>query len=115
MKFARWLFWFAGAYGLVATAGLYRLPGNATYDGLLATLIAWQAAFFVIGSNPRRYRMLMIPAVLEKALWMLTLAVLYTKGQVDKRAIVLNAATHGLLGVLFIVAFVVTPKMEDPA
>ena len=52
----------------------------------------------------------MIPAVLEKALWMLTLAVLYEKGQVTGRTITANAATHGLLGVLFIVAFVITPR-----
>jgi hypothetical protein len=114
MQFARWLFWTAGAFGLVAIYPLYRVPGTPTYYGLLATLIAWQAAFFVIGSNPRRYRWLMIPAVLEKALWMLTLFVLHTTGQVDRRAILLNAATHGLLGVLFIIAFAVTPKTESP-
>jgi len=66
----------------------------------------------VIGIDPRRYRWLMIPAVLEKALWMVTLAVLYRKGQVDHRTMAVNAATHGLLGVLFLVAFVVTPKGE---
>jgi hypothetical protein len=110
MKFARWLFWIAGAFGLVAIYPLYRVPGSPTYYGLLATLIAWQAAFFVIGWNPKRYRWLMIPAVLEKALWMLTLAVLYEKGQITGRAVAANAATHGLLGVLFIVAFVVTPR-----
>jgi hypothetical protein len=115
MKFARWLFWIAGAFGLAAIYPLYRVPGTPTYYGLLATLIAWQAAFFVIGSNPSRYRWLMIPAVLEKALWMLTLVVLHTKAQIDSRAILFNAATHGLLGVLFIVAFLITPKTEQSA
>jgi hypothetical protein len=52
MKFARWLFWIAGAFGLAAIYPLYHMPGTPTYYGLLATLIAWQAAFFVIGSNP---------------------------------------------------------------
>jgi hypothetical protein len=114
MRFARWLFWIAGAFGLTATYPLYHVPGTPTYYGLLATLIAWQAAFFVIGSNPRRYRWMMIPAVLEKALWMLTLVVLQARGQIDLRSILLNAATHGVLGVLFIVAFVITPKTESP-
>ena len=110
MKLARWVFWIAGALDCVAIVPLYRVPGSATYYGLIATVAAWQAAFFVIGWNPKRFRPLMIPAVLEKALWMLTLAVLYTKGQTDRRTIVINAATHGLLGVLFIVAFVITSR-----
>ena len=112
MRFARWLFWIAGAFGLAAIYPLYRVPGSPTYYGLLATLIAWQAAFFVIGSNPKRYRGLMIPAVLEKALWMLTLVVVYKRGQMNSQALAANAATHGLLGVLFLVAFVITPRNE---
>jgi hypothetical protein len=112
MKFARWVFWIAGTLGLAAVYPLYRIPGTPTYYGVLATLIAWQAAFFVIGWNPKRFRPLMIPAVLEKALWMVTLALLYEKGQVTARTIAANAATHGLLGVLFIVAFVITPRAE---
>ena len=112
MKFARWLFWIAGAFGLAAIYPLYHMPGTPTYYGLLATLIAWQAAFFVIGSNPKRYRWLMIPAVLEKALWMLTLVVLHTRGQTTGPALAANAATHGLLGSLFIVAFAITPGAE---
>jgi hypothetical protein len=114
MRFARWVFWFAAAFGFAAVYPLYHAAGSPTYYGMIATLIAWQTAFVVIGVNPRRYRWLMIPAVLEKALWMVTLAVLYTKGQVDHRTIAVNAATHGLLGVLFLVAFVITPKAEPP-
>jgi hypothetical protein len=113
MKFARWLFWVVGVLDLAVVYPLYRAPGTPTYYGMIATLIAWQAAFFVIGSNPIRYRWIMIPAVLEKALWMLTLIVLYEKGAVTARTVAANAATHGLFGVLFIVAFVITPKMEQ--
>jgi hypothetical protein len=42
------------------------MPGTPTYYGMIATLIAWQTAFIVIGVNPRHYGWLMIPAVLEK-------------------------------------------------
>jgi hypothetical protein len=105
MIFARIVFWVAGTFGLLALVPLYRAPGNATYYGLLATLVAWQAAFFVIGWRPRQFRPLMIPAVLEKVLWMATLVVLLMRGQVTRTQVLLNAATHGLLGVLFIVAF----------
>jgi hypothetical protein len=76
MIFARIVFWVAGTFGLLALVPLYRAPGNATYYGLLATLVAWQAAFFVIGWRLRQFRPLMIPAVLERVLWMATLVVL---------------------------------------
>jgi hypothetical protein len=114
MIFARVVFWIAGALGLAAIVPLYRAPGNPTYYGMIATLIAWQCAFFVIGYSPVRFRPLMIPAVLEKILWMITLSILYSKGQVPRLSLIVNASTHGLLGVLFIVSFVVTARSSRP-
>jgi len=110
MTFARCVFWLAAAFGFAVVYPLYRTAGTPTYYGMIATLIAWQTAFVIIGVNPRRYRWLMLPAVLEKGLWMVTLFVLHTRGEVDKRSMIANAATHGLLGVLFLVSFAVTPK-----
>jgi hypothetical protein len=105
MKFAKIVFWIAGAFGVVAVISLYRMPGDTIYYGLLATLMAWQAAFFVIGADPQRFRPLMIPAVMEKALWMATLVVFHFQGRVTASDLAANAATHGLLGVLFVIAF----------
>ena len=105
MVFARVVFWIAGALGIAALVPLYRTPGNPMYYGFLATLVAWQAAFFVIGWNPRQFRLLMIPAVLEKVLWMATLLHFYAKGQLPRLQLIANACTHGLLGILFIAAF----------
>jgi len=113
MHFARWVFWLAAAFGFAAVYPLYRMAGTSIYYGMIATLIAWQTAFVVIGVNPRRYRWLMIPAMLEKGLWMITLFVLHARGEVDRRTIIVNAATHGLLGVLFLISFVITPKAES--
>ena len=115
MKFARIVFWIAGAFGIVALVFLYLTPGSPIYYGLLATLVAWQAGFFVIGSDPRRFRPLMIPAVLEKGLWMVTLVILHLKGQVTARDLAANAATHGVLGVLFLVAFIKTAGVRQRA
>jgi hypothetical protein len=112
MIFARCVFWLAAAFGFAAVYPLYRISGTPTYYGMIATLVAWQTAFVVIGINPRRYRWLMIPAVLEKGLWMITLFALHTRGAVDRRTILLNGATHGLLGALFLVAFVITSQQE---
>jgi len=113
MIFARVVFWVAGAFGILALVPLYRTPGNPVYYGLLATLVAWQVAFFIIGWRPRQLRPLMIPAVLEKALWMATLLVLLARNQVTRTQMLLNAATHGLLGVLFIVAFFTARPVQN--
>ncbi|MDE3109020.1 MAG: hypothetical protein KGL02_03665 [Acidobacteriota bacterium] len=113
MIFARVVFWVAGAFGLAALIPLYRAPGNPTYFGFLATLVAWQVAFFIIGWDPRRFRLLMIPAILEKVLWMATLLNFYAKGQLPRLQLVGNAATHGFLGILFIIAFVVVRSSKD--
>jgi hypothetical protein len=70
----------------------------------VAVALAWQIAFLVIGSNPRRFRALMIPAMIEKFGDVATLTVLYGQeriAQVDAVA----AVPDGLLGLLFIVAF----------
>lgn len=108
MIFARVVFWVAGAFGLAVLVPLYRAPGNPTYYGFLAALVAWQVAFFIIGWSPRQFRLLMIPAVLEKVLWMATLFVFYAKGRLPGLQLLGEAATHGLLGILFVIAFFAT-------
>ena len=77
------------------------------FYGFFAVALAWQIAFLVIGSNPTRFRALMIPAMLEKFGYVATLAVLYGQRRI---ALVdaLAAVPDGLLGLLFILAFVKT-------
>ena len=113
MTFARVVFVIAGAFGAIACVGLYFAPGSPTYYGLIAGVVAWQVAFFIIASDPGRYRPLMIPAVVEKMVWVLTLAVLYTRGAMTTRAMASGIIPHGLLGLLFVAAFVRTPRNGD--
>lgn len=119
MTFARIVFVVAGIWGIVVLTPFYWLVDvtGRRYDsptafplffyGFLAVALAWQIAFLVIGSNPARFRALMIPAMLEKFGYVATLAVLYGHGRitsVDAQA----AVPDGLLGLLFILAFVKT-------
>jgi hypothetical protein len=46
------------------------------FYGFLSVAIAWQIAFLVVGSNPLRFRPLMIPCIVEKLGYVSTLAVL---------------------------------------
>ena len=79
MKFAKYVFIAAGVSGIAVLTPLFFLvditgrpyPAPTGYPhfyyGFLAVAMAWQVAFLVIGSNPVRYRLLMIPAFIEKA------------------------------------------------
>jgi hypothetical protein len=77
------------------------------FYGFLSVAMAWQIAFLAIGFNPTRLRALMIPSVLEKFGYVVTLAVLYSQGRIswaDAQAAIPDA----LLGLLFVMAFVKT-------
>lgn len=119
MRFAKIVFLGAGIWGIAVLTPFYWLVDvtGRRYDpptayphffyGFLAVALAWQIAFLVIGSNPARFRALMIPAMLEKFGYVATLAALYGLGRitsVDAQA----AVPDGLLGLLFILAFVKT-------
>ena len=82
MKFAKIVFWVAGIWGVVTLAPLYFIldmigrqdPPAITHPlffyGFVGVALAWQFAFFVIGKDPVRFRLIMIPSVLEKTgLW----------------------------------------------
>ena len=119
MRFAQAVFIGAGIWGLVVLTPFYwlvdvtgrRYDPPATYPhffyGFLAVALAWQIAFLVIGLNPTRFRALMIPATLEKFGYVATLAVLCGQGGIAT-VDALAAVPDGLLGLLFMVAFVKT-------
>jgi hypothetical protein len=119
MKFARFVFILAGVWGIAVLTPLFflvdltgrRYPAPHDYPhffyGFLAVAMAWQIAFLVIGSNPVRYRMLMIPAFVEKAGYIITAAVLYSQGRISA-ADANTAIPDSLLLILFVAAFVKT-------
>jgi hypothetical protein len=71
--------------------------------------MAWQIAFLVIGSSPARFRPLMIPSIVEKFGHVTGVAVLYGQGRLSA-ADATAAGPDVLLGVLFVLAFAMTPK-----
>ena len=119
MKFAKLVFTGAGMWGVVVLTPFYWLvdvtgrhyPPPTDYPhfffGFFSVAMAWQIAFFVIGSNPGRFRPIMIPSVLEKFGHVLTVAVLYAHGRIGMND-AQQAVPDFLLGVLFVAAFVKT-------
>ena len=123
MKFAKVVFVCAGIWGIGVLTPLYwlvdvsgRRYGVPTeypqfYYGFLSVAMAWQIAFLIIGSNPARFRMLMIPGMLEKLGYVVPLVVLYQQARVtwaDAQA----AVPDFVLAILMMLAFVKTrPSM----
>ena len=119
MKFAKYVFISAGVWGIVVLTPFYwlvdvtgrRYAPPTEYPhffyGFFAITMAWQFAFLVIGSNPIRFRPLMVPSMFEKFSYVVTLVVLYNQARIS--AADFQAAIPDLiLGILFVVAFVKT-------
>jgi len=126
MRFAKLTFTGAGIWGIVVLTPLYWLvditgrPYHSPTDyphffyGFLSVAMAWQIAFLIIGSNPARFRPLMIAGILEKLGHVIGVAVLYRNARIS--AIDAQAAVPDLLlAALFIVAFAKTRELPPPA
>jgi hypothetical protein len=119
MKFAKIVYYAAGTWGVLVLTPMFFLfdwigrngPSQITYPqffyGFLAVAMAWQFAFFVIGSDPGRFRLMMIPSMAEKFGHVMSMSVLYLQARVTTADLV-TAAPDLVLGVLFAAAFVKT-------
>lgn len=117
MKFARVVFIGAGIWGLAVLAPLYFLVDVSGrhysppldyphfFYGFLSVAMAWQVAFLVIGSDPVRYRRLMIPGIIEKLGYVVGTTALYAQGRIA-RLDAQSAVPDAVLAVLFVAAFV---------
>jgi len=114
----------AGIWGVVVIAPLYFIfdligkqdPPAIThpgfYYGFVGCALAWQIAFLFIGRDPVRLRPMMIPSMVEKFAYGIAVVALVMQGRTNQRDLVF-AATDLTLGMLFVVAFVVTGGKGD--
>jgi len=121
MKFAKVVFSIAGIWGVLIIAPLYfifdligrRDPPPITHPaffyGFVGLALAWQFAFLFIATDPARYRPLMLPSMFEKFSYGIAVAVLVLQGRTRSSDLVF-AATDLLLGVLFVLAYLKTPR-----
>src|SRR5436190_19232721 len=124
MKFAKLVFWIAGAWGVLVLTPLYfifdligrqdppAITHPAFYYGFVGVALAWQFAFFVIGSNPARFRPMMILAALEKFIYGATLLVLFLQNRLHATDLALGGI-DSVLGILFLVSFWKTRALTD--
>jgi hypothetical protein len=117
MRFARWVFGVAGVYGVAALTPFYFMEEEINREktishpeffyGFVGVALAWQVAFLVIALDPIRYRLFMIPAVLEKASFAIAVPILFAFGRAPG-VVLAFSLIDGLLGLLFAVAFWLT-------
>jgi hypothetical protein len=112
MLWARRVFLIAGIYGLVVLVPQYFLEAKTGRDyppaithpeyyyGFVGVALAWQAAFLIIARDPVRYRLMMIPSMLEKVSFGVAAIVLFAQGRLPP---LLLAA--GIVDLLFCAAF----------
>lgn len=117
MRFAKIVFIGAGVWGIVVLtplfflvdiSGRHYLPPSSYpqfFYGFMAIAIAWQLAFLTIGSDPARFRPLMLPSIVEKIGFIVIAAVLLGQGRItpiDASA----AIPDFILCLLFIAAYI---------
>lgn len=111
------IFRIAGIYGVALLLPMYFLerrigadmPPAIThpeyYYGFLGVTLAWQMVYLLIGSDPLKYRTLMVIAVFAKFSYAVSIAILYALARVAPLALVFGGIDL-LLGVLFLMCFV---------
>ena len=111
---ARRIFFAAGIYGVLVLPPQYFMEGRTGRDfpppithpeyyyGFIGVALAWQVLFLIMARDPVRFRVVMVPAMLEKLAFGGAAVVLYLQGRL---AVLMLAA--GVLDLIFAGLFVV--------
>lgn len=122
---ARRVFTIAGIYGIVVLAPQYFMENKVGVDfpppithaehfyGFIGVALSWQVLFLIIARDPVRYRIAMIPAVLEKLSFGIACIALYLQGRLS--VITLGAGVLDLiLAFLFVISYRATGRVVEP-
>lgn len=126
MKFAKWVFLLAGIYGVLVLVPLYfreaaigqDYPPPITHPeyfyGFIGTALACQFLFLFIATDPKRYRLMMLPAIAEKAAFAVPVPILYMQQRVPLITFSFSLVDV-VLGLLFVAAFLATRETSGQA
>jgi hypothetical protein len=119
MRFAKLTFRIAAIWGFIVIVPmyfLYNFIGRSDppalshphfYFGWLGVTLAWQVLFYILSTDPVRYRPMMLAAILEKLGFVLAVCVLLALHMVNSQEAITAFPDAVLLG-LFVAAFVKT-------
>ncbi|HZR59098.1 MAG TPA: hypothetical protein VFA74_19680 [Terriglobales bacterium] len=123
MKFAKIVFYVAAVWGVLTLTPLYfmfdvigrqdppPITHPAFFYGFVGTALAWQVGFFIIASDPVRFRPMMIPSVLEKIGYGAAVVVLFLEKRIRPGDLVFAGADL-LLAVLFLISLLKTKSFD---
>ena len=119
---ARRVFFWAGVYGLIVLAPQYLielglgppLPGPIQrpehFYGFISVALAWQVVFFCIARDVRRFRLLMLPAIIEKLAFGVPVLLLFAANRVGS-----DVLAFGCLDLAFGGLFALAYRATRPA
>ena len=122
MKFAKYTFLIAGIYGLLVLLPAYfsekqfgvDYPPAVTHPeflyGFAGTAIAFQFVFLIISRDPLKYKLMILPSIIEKFSFGITVVVLQMQNRIPLPMFVFGMIDT-FLGILFIVSYFKLSKM----
>lgn len=120
--FATRVFRYAGIYGLIVLLPQYlielgvgpsiSLPIQRPehFYGFIGVAVTWQLVFLTIARDVRRFRPLMIPAILEKLVFGIPVLLLFTNGRVGADVLV-----FGTIDLFLALLFVLSHRFTQTA
>jgi|SRR5438477_2380650 len=125
MKVAKIVFWIAAIWGFLMITPLYfmfdligkkdppPITHPAFFYGFVGVALVWQIAFIFIARDPVRFRLFMIPAILEKLAYAIPVIILVAEKRTNPNDLVFSAIDL-TLGALFVAAYIRTPRGITP-
>lgn len=121
MQLAKRVFLVAGGMGFLLVLPAYFVESFSAklnppaiehpdfYYGFVGVVAVWQLVYWLIGTDPARYRPMMLPAALAKGSFVATLLALFAAGRANTIWVGF-AVFDGTFSVLFLIAYVRTGK-----
>ncbi|MCU0453104.1 MAG: hypothetical protein MUE68_05565 [Bacteroidetes bacterium] len=113
---ATWVFRLSGIYGLVVMLPQYFLETQVGLDpppaithpeffyGFIGVVVTFQIVFLIIARDPVRFRILMLPSVVEKWSFALAVAALALQGRLGGPLLIFGGI-DAVLGLLFLISW----------
>lgn len=78
------------------------------YYGFIGVALSWQILFIIISKDPVRYKLVMIPGILEKAAFGFSSVILFTLGRIPSLVLFFSLIDLFIM-LLFIYSYLKTP------
>lgn len=79
------------------------------FNGFVGVSLAWQVLFLFVASDPRRFRLMMLPSILEKISYGIALIVLHRQQRIPASSFRVGVMDW-LFAALFTISSIRTPK-----